>query len=120
MLLNRQGGESGAAALGYAIRLPVMLVKVLGSFPSARRVGFIGEGGFLRGSAELSASPVPTSLVTFLFGDKKVTAGVRQIPVYRTEAEKTDLYGTGRFCCFMDARAMGFPSCHQHFFISRM
>ena len=41
--------------------------------PSARRVRYIGEGGFLRGSAELSASPMPISLVTFLFGDKKVT-----------------------------------------------
>jgi hypothetical protein len=28
----------------------------------------------MRGSAGLSASPVPTSLVTFLFGDKKVTS----------------------------------------------
>ena len=44
-----------------------------GHSPSARRERYIGEGGFLRGSAELSASPMPTSLVTFLFGDKKVT-----------------------------------------------
>ena len=32
-----------------------------------RREGYIGEGAFAR-----SASPMPTSLVTFLFGNKKV------------------------------------------------
>ena len=36
-------------------------------FPAGRE-GFLGEGAFL-----YSASPTPTSLVTFLFGDKKVT-----------------------------------------------
>jgi len=33
-----------------------------------RRVGYIGEDALVR-----SASPMPISLVTFLFGDKKVT-----------------------------------------------
>ena len=45
----------------------------------------IQQDGFLRGSAEFRTSPMPISLVTFLFGDKKVTEGVRQIPVYGKE-----------------------------------
>ena len=40
--------------------------------PSARRVGYIGEDGFLRGSAEFRTSPMLTSLGTFLFSNKKV------------------------------------------------
>ena len=40
----------------------------------------IQQDGFLRGSAEFRTSPMPISLVTFLFGDKKVTEGVRRIP----------------------------------------
>ena len=41
--------------------------------PSAPRVGYIGEGVCPRGSARLNASPMPFSLVTFLYGHKKVT-----------------------------------------------
>ena len=37
------------------------------------REGSKGRGGFDCGSKELSPSPEPTSLVTFLFGNKKVT-----------------------------------------------
>ena len=40
----------------------------------ARRERFLGEGDFDCGSNQLSASPKLTSLVTFLFSDKKVTA----------------------------------------------
>ena len=45
--------------------------------PSARRVGYIGADGFDCGSNRLNAAPIPISLVTFLFGDKKVTDGVQ-------------------------------------------
>jgi len=41
--------------------------------PSAPRVGYIGEGVSVRGSALHNASPMPLSLVTFLCGHKKVT-----------------------------------------------
>ena len=51
----------------------VLLVKVLQRLPSACRVGYIGKGGLARGSETFSAFPMPISLVTFLFGDKKVT-----------------------------------------------
>ena len=37
-----------------------------------------GGGGFDCGSNQLSAPPKPTSLVTFLFGDKKVTRPYRK------------------------------------------
>jgi len=39
----------------------------------ARREGYIGEGGFESGSYQRNASPMLTSLVTFLFSHKKVT-----------------------------------------------
>ena len=51
---------------------------------SFRRSSAWSGGRDTQGRALLarSASLVPISLVTFLFGDKKVTEGVRQIPVW--------------------------------------
>ena len=37
------------------------------------RVGYIGEGAFVARERGISASPMTISLVTFLFGYKKVT-----------------------------------------------
>jgi len=68
-----RAARAAAAANSEAIRLKRLVVKVLGSFGGARRVGYIGEGGFDCGSKRLSASPMLSSLVTFLFSDKKVT-----------------------------------------------
>jgi len=45
-------------------------VKVLQRMVSARRVGYIGEGGSGAGATSLSASPMPLSLVTFLVGQE--------------------------------------------------
>ncbi len=45
----------------------------MSSNSGARREGYIGEGGFESGSYQLNAFPMLTSLVTFLFSDKKVT-----------------------------------------------
>ena len=42
-------------------------------YGDAGRVGYIGAGGFDCGSNRLNAAPMLTSLVTFLFSDKKVT-----------------------------------------------
>ena len=43
------------------------------------REGFTGEGVYGCGSTRQNASPVPISLATFLFGDKKVTPGYSSI-----------------------------------------
>ena len=48
-----------------------MPVKVLQRMGYARQVGYIGESGFLRGSAELNALPYAAFFGYFLGGTRK-------------------------------------------------
>ena len=68
-----RAAKAAAAANSWAIRLKFSVVKVKSSHGDARRVGYIGAGGFDCGSKRLNAAPMLISLVTFLFRDKKVT-----------------------------------------------
>ena len=52
--------------------LPHIYVQVLCTDGDARRVVYIGEGGFGVGCATFSASPMPDSFDTFLAGTRKV------------------------------------------------
>jgi len=53
---------------------------------SAGRVGYIGEGGSGAGAGQPdSASPMTISLVTFLFGHKKVTYNIFQQKLWNVE-----------------------------------
>ena len=70
-LQYRQGGESGAAAISMAIHSEFSVVKVLGRCR-------VRAGGCQRGRLPVrehgrSAPLWLTSLVSFLFSDKKVT-----------------------------------------------
>ena len=70
-LQYRQGGESEAAAISMAIRLKYLVGKVLGRSGDACRE-ILKRAAFCAG-AQKSAPLELTSLVTFLFSDKKVT-----------------------------------------------
>ena len=69
---TRQGGESGAPAVVGPEYLKDQTVKVLGSYRV--RAGKILKRGGFRARERTSQRPLKlTSLVTFLFSDKKVT-----------------------------------------------
>lgn len=51
-----------------------------------------------RGSATLSAAPRPTSLVTFLFGDKKVTPSLAAAPMAVRSSQSMQIKTTTKSC----------------------
>ena len=101
----RQGGESGAAAVVILLRGFRHVDETLSSC-QVRREGFTGEGVYGCGSTRQNASPVPTSLVTFLFGNKKVTLGYSPINInlkggiFHPQFYKK--HGSVRIVCILD------------------
>ena len=57
----------------FAVSAVFQCRALLGSIAIALREGYIGEGVSGARERDINASPMPISLVTFLFGDKKVT-----------------------------------------------
>ena len=83
VLTVRQGGESGAAATVWA-RIVLSRRENAMRHLKCVEVGYIGADAFVARERGISAAPMTTSLVTFLFGNKKVTLSYLGIVIVST------------------------------------